>query len=149
VAPFSGYAVAMGTSPIPAFLRALDALDLEAVIALFADDAVLSMPFGEEVDGEGQLRPALESFLGELRATEHNVSAEWNPEPDVWIAEMTATYELHDFSRRGPYRRVVIARTSSQKITQLALYGAHELPLPEDPHPANRIRGPHGWLPTL
>ena len=44
----------MSDSPIPAFLRAVDALDLEAVMALFAPAAVLAMPFGQEAMGESR-----------------------------------------------------------------------------------------------
>jgi ketosteroid isomerase-like protein len=139
----------MSDSPIPSFLRAIDALDLEAVLALFGPDASVSMPFGEEANGEQGLRDEFTKFLSELRATQHQLGSHWNPDPDVWIAEFSATYELTDFSRRGPYKRALIVRTGDGLIEQMSIYGAHELPLPESGHPYERVRGPNGWLPTL
>jgi hypothetical protein len=139
----------MSDSPIPAFLRAVDALDLEAVMSLFATSAVLTLPFGQEARGEQQIRSELHEFIAELRATQHQLTSEWNPEPGVWIAELTATYELTDFSRRGPYKRAIIVHSDDETIERMEIYGAHELPLPEEGHPYTSVRGPHGWLPTL
>jgi|ERR1700683_3413771 hypothetical protein len=139
----------MSDSPIQAFLRAVDALDLEAVMALFAPTAVLTMPFGEEAVGDQQIRSELREFIAELRATQHHLTSEWNPEPGVWIAELSATYELTDFSRRGPYKRAIIVHAGDNTIERMAIYGAHELPLTEEGHPYTNVRGPHGWLPTL
>jgi hypothetical protein len=139
----------MSDSPIAAFLKAVDALDLEAVLVLFAPAAVLTMPFDEEAAGEQQIRGVLTKFLADLRETQHELISEWNPEPEVWIAESAATYELTDFSRRGPYKRAIIVHTGGDKIEHLSIYGAHELPLPEEGRPYTNVRGPHGWLPTL
>src|SRR5579863_640465 len=115
-----------------AVLRALDALDLEAAVALFAPDASLSTLFGETASGRDRVREVLGQFLGELRASHHDVGAEWNPEPGVWLAEMSATYELADFSRRGPYGRVMVLREGKDGIEQLRIYGGHELPLAQE-----------------
>lgn len=132
-----------------AVLRALDALDLEAALALFAPDVSLSMLFGVTATGRDRVREVLGEFLRELRATHHEISAEWNPEPGVWLAEMSANYELADFSRRGPYGRMMILRAGDEGIEQLRIYGAHELPLARDGRSYENVRGPHGWLPTL
>lgn len=139
----------MSDSPIPVFLSAVDALDLEAAVSLFDREAVLNMAFGDEAVGEQQLRTVLSAFLAGLRATQHHLTSEWNPEAGVWIAEFSALYELRDFSRLGPYRRAVVVRTADHLIKQMAIYGAHELPLPEEGRPYTNVRGPHGWLPTL
>lgn len=132
-----------------AVLRALDALDLEAAVTLFAPNASLSTLFGETASGRDRVHELLGQFLGELRASHHDVRAEWNPEPGVWLAEMSATYELADFSRRGPYGRVMVLREGKDGIEQLRIYGAHELPLAQDGRSYENVRGPHGWLPTL
>jgi hypothetical protein len=139
----------MSESPIQAFLRAVDALDLEAVVPLFGPQAQLTMPFAEEAQGEAGLRAEFDKFLSGLRATEHDLTSEWNPNPDTWIAEFSATYELTDFSRRGPYKRAIFVRTADGVIQEMSLYGANELPLAEDGRTYTDIRGPHGWLPTL
>ncbi len=132
-----------------AVLRSLDALDLDAAVALFAPDAELTTVFGETAMGGARIRSVLGAFLGELRGAQHEVTAEWNPEDGVWVAEMSAHYELSDFSRRGPYRRAIILRTGPAGIEQMTIYGARELPLAESGHAYSEVHGAHGWLPTL
>jgi hypothetical protein len=139
----------MSGSPIQAFVGAVDRLDLQEVISLFGPDARLITAFTESQPGLEGVTVELSKFLGELRATEHEISAEWNPEPGTWVAEMTATYELTDHSRRGPYKRAIILREANGLIEQLTIYGTHELPLSEAGRPYTEVRGPHGWLPTL
>lgn len=139
----------MSDSALIAVLAAIDSLDLDTTMSLFAADATFHTTYGEQAVGREQVRGELGTFLGELRSTQHEVTSLWNPEPDVWIAEMLATYELSDFSRRGPYGRVFVARTGDEGIEQLRIYGSHELPLPESGLQYREVRGPHGWLPTL
>jgi hypothetical protein len=131
------------------FLRAVDARDIEAMMSLLAPHVTVTTAFGESAEGIDDVRRVLGEFLRELRATHHDVSSEWNPEPGVWIAEMSATYELSDFSRRGPYERVIIIRAGDHGIEQLRIYGAHELPLPQAGRSYSEVEGPHGWLATL
>ena len=136
-------------SPIGALLRAFDVLDAEAAIALFAPDGTVMTTFGEEATGIDGVRRVIEALFAELRATTHSVSAEWNPEPGVWIAELSATYDLTDYSRRGPYKRAIVLRADNGRIAELRMYGAHELRLSEGGRAYEDVRGPHGWLPTL
>lgn len=117
-------------------------------MSMFAPNPSVMTPFGAEATGYEQVREALSEFFGELRTTEHLIAAEWNPEPGVWVAELSATYELQDYSRRGPYRRAVVVRAGDDGVTQLRIYGSHELPLLETGE-YQEVRGPHGWLPTL
>jgi hypothetical protein len=139
----------MSDSPIMTVLSAIDALDLDTAISLFAPDGVLDTPYGEEAVGREQVRGELGVFFAELRATHHDATSVWNPEPGVWIAEVTATYELTDFSRRGPYGRAFVLRAGGQGIEQLRIYGSNELPLMESGAAYHEVRGPHGWMPTL
>src|SRR5579862_4474605 len=99
-----------------AVLRALDALDLDGAVALFAPDGSLTTVFGETASGRDRIRAVLGGFLSELRGSRHDVTSEWNPEEGVWIAEMTSSYELSDYSRRGPYARAIILRTGADGI---------------------------------
>src|SRR5579875_3633824 len=128
-----------------AVLRALDALDLEAAVALFAADGSLTTVFGDTADGHEHVRAELGRFLEGLRASQHELTSEWNPEGGVWVAEVSASYELSDYSRRGPYARAIILRTGAGGIEQLRIYGAHELPLAEGGRAYTEVHGPHGW----
>jgi ketosteroid isomerase-like protein len=139
----------MSDSLIQLLLSAIDALDLETSMSLFDPEAELLTVYGRQGNGTEQVRAVLEELIGELRAVHHAISSEWNPEPGVFIAELSATYELNDFSKRGPYRRAIVLRTHDTKIARLRMYGAHELPLPEAEAGYREVRGPHGWLPTL
>lgn len=139
----------MPDTPLQAVLRALDALDLDGSVALFAADGSLTTVFGDTVSGRDRIHDVLGAFLEGLRAATHELSAEWNPEPMVWIAEMSASYELSDYSRRGPYQRAIILRGGDDGIKQLRIYGAHEMPLAESGRAYTEVRGAHGWLPTL
>jgi hypothetical protein len=139
----------MSDSPILTFIAAADALDLDAAMSLFAADPTFGNEFSVEASGLEQVRVELGKYFAELRSAEHHLSSEWQPEPGVWIAEMTATYELTDFSRRGPYRRAVILRAGSEGIQELRIYGGHEPSLSEGGLAYQNVRGPHGWLPTL
>ncbi len=139
----------MSDSPLEVALHAIDRLDLDSLISGFAPAARLTTVFGEAVEGRDAVRAALGAYFAGLRSAEHVVSNEWNPGPGVWIAEMSATYELTDFSRRGPYLRAMFMRAGDDGIEELHIYGAHELQLLANGGTYQEVRGPHGWLPTL
>lgn len=140
----------MADSPIQAVLRALDAIDLDGAVEQFAADGELRTVFGERGERRDGVRRLLGAFLGGLRATQHALEAEWNPEPGVWLAQVSASYELSDFSRRGPFERAIVARASDAGISQLWIYGQHELPLSKAGHGYVEVQDAHhGWLPTL
>ena len=132
-----------------AVLRAIDALDLDGAVALFAPDGSLTTVYGDTAAGRERCKRCWASSCVRCATAHHDVTSEWNPESGVWIAEMSATYELSDYSRRGPYQRAMILRAGDAGIEQLHIYGAHELPLTEAGRPYARCAAPHGWLPTL
>ncbi|HWD70749.1 MAG TPA: hypothetical protein VG293_11195 [Solirubrobacteraceae bacterium] len=140
----------MADSPIQAVLRALDELDLDGAVAQFAADGLLTTVFGERAEGRVRVREVLGAFLDGLRATRHELESEWNAELGVWLAQVSATYELTDFGRRGPYERAIILRSSDAGIEELRIYGQHEPPLSEAGRGYVEVHGAHhGWLPTL
>jgi hypothetical protein len=139
----------MAESPIRAVLRALDALDAGTVLAMFAADGTLLRTDGYKAEGIDAVRAAVEDFLKDLRGTEHEVTAEWNPEPGVWIAQLMARYELSDFGRHGPYPRAVVLREGPDGITELSFYGSHELPLAAAEHSYRDVYAAGRWMPTL
>lgn len=139
----------MADSPIQAVLQALDALDLDAMLALFADSGTLLRTDGRRADGIEQVRASLEQFFSQLRSTSHELSTEWHPEADVWIGQLAARYELLDFGRHGPYQRVVILRDGPDGIVELSFYGSHELPLQASEAGYHEVYAAGRWMPTL
>ena len=140
----------MADSPIQAVLRSLDAIDLEGSLEQFAPGGVLTTVFGDRAEGGAAIRELLGTFLGGLRASHHELEAEWNTAEGVWLAQLSATYELSDFSRRGPFERAIILRGGGAGISELRIYGQHELPLSKSGHGYVEVHDAHhGWLPTL
>lgn len=140
----------MPGTPIQAVLASLDAIDLEGAVGQFAPDGLLTTVFGERATGHDGVRRVLGAFLQGLRATHHRIESEWGAEDGVWLAQVTATYELSDFSQRGPYERAVILRSAGAGITELWIYGQHELPLAASGRGYVEVPDAHhGWLPTL
>jgi hypothetical protein len=135
-------------SPLSGVLDTLDTLNVDAVIALFAPGGQLLRTDGRVADGVDEVRKSISDFVGPLRSTTHSISTEWHPEDGVWIAELTATYELRDGERHGPYPRVAVLRTGEDGITALRFYGSHELPLTSH-RPYQEVRAGSHWLPTL
>jgi len=135
-------------SPIAELLEAVDRLDLEAVAAQFAPDARLMTADGQRAAGIEQVRRLLTEFLAPLRATSHQITAEWH-EGETWIAEVEGSYELDDWLQTSPLPRAFVLRQGPGGISDLRVYGAHEQRL-ADPPPGGLGTWVHGrWVPPL
>jgi hypothetical protein len=144
-----GYDAPVAGSPVVSALEAIDALDIDAFTSMFAPGGRLLTVDGRVATGTEQVRAAISSFVGDLRSTSHRLMAEWHPEPEVWIAELDATYELNNYTELGPYARALVLRTGTGGIEELRIYGTHELPLIASAHPYQEVFGSGRWLPTL
>ena len=138
----------MSQSPIDQLLGAIDKLDVEATMALFAPDIRLLAADGGRAAGTDAVRELLTDFLGELRSATHEVTAQWH-EDDVWIAEVEGTYELKDRLRIGALPRAFILRDGPRGIADLRVYGAHERSLGERAGSEGRMRIGGQWMPAL
>jgi uncharacterized protein (TIGR02246 family) len=136
-------------SPVATVLAAIDAFDIDAFTALFAPDGRLLTVDGRVANGREEVRQVLGRFSADLRATSHRLTAEWHPEPDVWIAELDATYELTNYAQLGPYARAIVLRNGSGGIHELRIYGLHERPLTDSTRGYQEVFGSGRWLPTL
>jgi hypothetical protein len=135
-------------SPIAELLAAVDKLDVEAAIALFAPDGRLMTADGRHAAGIENVRELLTDFTAALRATSHRISAEWH-EADTWIAEVDATYELDDWMQTSPLPRAFFLRAGPDGIADLRVYGAHEQRLADHP-PGGLGTWVHGrWIPPV
>lgn len=139
----------MPRSPIATVLKAIDALDVETFTGLFAPEGRLMTVDGRIANGAAELRQVISRFIADLRATSHRQTAEWHPEPDVWIAELEATYELTNYAQLGPYARAIVLRDGSDGIRELRIYGLHERPLIDSTRGYQEVFGAGHWLPTL
>jgi hypothetical protein len=136
-------------SPVATVLAAIDALDIDAFTALFAREGRLLTVDGRVANGSEEVRQVIGRFAADLRGTSHRLTAEWHPEPDVWIAELDATYELTNHAQLGPYARAIVLRNGAGGIHELRIYGLHERPLLDSTRSYQEVYGSGRWLPTL
>lgn len=141
--------LAMADSPIAQVLQAIDELDVDASVSLFTDDGRMAATDGRVAKGISEIRGLLGDFLGELRDTEHRVTSQWHVDEEVWIAEVEATYELHNQVRIGPLPRAFVLRDSSRGIVDLRVYGSHEGSLAAMAAEPPGIRVSGHWLPAI
>jgi SnoaL-like domain len=138
----------MDQSPIEGWLQAIDARDVDAAMAPFADDARILTADGRRASGMAAIRELMAEFLGGLRSTNHRITAQWH-EDNVWIAEVEATYELRDFLQLQSLPRAFFLRESDGAIADLRVYGAHERSLTDRPSGEGGMWVGERWIPPL
>jgi len=77
-------------SPIDQLLRAIDRLDVEAVMAMMAPECRLLTVDGRRAEGAAAARELLTDFLATVRSMTHRITDQWHQD-NVWIAEVEAT----------------------------------------------------------
>jgi hypothetical protein len=112
-------------SALEQLLAAIDGLDVDAAMALFAPEPRFLAADGRRAAGAEEVRALVTELLAALRTTTHRITAKWDLE-DVSIAEVEADYELQDFLQLKALPRVFILRTVVGRIADLRVYGAHE-----------------------
>jgi SnoaL-like domain len=112
-------------SPLVELLTAIDKLDVEAAMALCAPDCTFMTVDGRHAEGRPAVTRLLTDFLSVLRSTSHQITAHWQQD-DVWIAEVSASYELRDRLRLEQLRRAFFVTTGAGGIRHVRVYGANE-----------------------
>jgi hypothetical protein len=135
-------------SPIEQLLEALDKLDVDATVALFASDGRLLSVDGRRAEGQQAISVFLGELFAQLRSMSHRVTAAWNPD-DVWIAELEASYELQDRLRIDAVPRALVLRHGADGITELHAYGATEREFADRHSYAEGMRIGGRWMPPL
>ncbi len=115
-------------SPISQILLAVDKLDVDAAVALCTPECHFAAADGRHAEGRENVGRLLASFISALRSTTHRITEEWHQD-DVWIAEVTADYELQDWLRVEGLPRAFFVRTAPDGIVDVRVYGARERPL--------------------
>ncbi len=135
-------------TPVEELLRAIDARDVDAVMALLGPEPRVLVVDGRQAEGATAVRGLLESFLDMLRSTTHRVTDQWLL-GDVCIAEVQADYELQDWLQLTGLRRVFIVRTAAERIVDIRVYGAHEQRLSDIPTGEEGTWVGRRWIPPL
>ena len=112
-------------SPLVDLLAAIDKLDIDQVMALCAPDCRLMTVDGRHAEGAQATRKLFAEFLGQVRSTTHQITAQWH-EGDVWFAEVLADYELKDWLKAEGLPRAFVIRTGPDGIYDVRAYGANE-----------------------
>ena len=135
-------------SPIDQLLRAMDRLDVDAAMALFASDIRLLTAYGQRAEGAEAVRALLSDFVATLRSTTHRVTAQWHQD-NVWIAEVETDYELQDWLQIRAVPRAFVLRVGPEGFVDLRVYGAHEHPLTEHRTGDEGMLIGKRWIPPL
>ncbi len=135
-------------TPVEQLLRALDALDVEAAMALFGPQPRLLVVDGRRAEGAEAVRELLTAFLDMLRSTTHRVTDQWHVD-DVCIAEVEASYELQDWLQVNGLPRLFVVRMTGERIADVRVYGAHEQPLSAIPTGEEGMWVGRRWIPPL
>jgi hypothetical protein len=135
-------------SPITSFLEAIDRLDTDAAMKPMVADVRLMTADGRRAEGVGPTRQLLTSFLSGVRAMTHEVTGQWHQD-DVWIAEVTATYEMTDHLQIRDRPRVFVMVTGPSGITDVRAYGASERPLSDHRTGEEGMWIGDRWIPPL
>jgi hypothetical protein len=138
----------VGESPIEQLVRAVDELDVDAAMALFAPDARFLTVDGRRGEGADAVRRLITDFFAQLRSTKHHITAQWHQD-DVWIAEVEGTYELRDWLRLTALPRAFVLRMGPDGIADFRAYGAHEQPLSEHRTGEEGMWVGGRWVPPL
>lgn len=135
-------------TPIERLLQAIDARDVEAVMALLGPRPRVLVVDGRRAEGTDAVRALLTAFLDMLRSTTHRITDQWDVD-GVSIAEVQAGYELRDWLQLNELPRVFILRLADDRIVDLRVYGAHEQPLSEIPTGEEGMWVGRRWIPPL
>ena len=138
----------MSDSPIQRLVQAMDGLDVDGLVALFAPAGKLMTADGRHAEGADGLRALLTEFFDALRSTTHTITEEWHKD-NVWIGEVDASYELRDWLQMNHLPRVFVVRAGSEGIDDLRVYGAHERPISEHRTGEEGMWVGARWIPPL
>lgn len=137
----------MTQSPIEQLLAALDGLDVDRAAALLAPDIRMVLADGRRAVGAAEVRSLLSTFIGQVRATSHHITAQWHLD-DTWIAEAQSSYELRD-NVRLDLPGAFVVRANTEGIFEMHAYGVYEQTLIEHQGAQEGLVVGGRWFPPL
>ena len=78
------------------YYRAIDAMDTEAYMAMFAEDARMVFANADPIEGRDGIREALTGLLGSVDAIRHVLHQAWQLEDDLIAFECDVVYTRKD-----------------------------------------------------
>jgi SnoaL-like protein len=129
----------MDVSPIERLLLAVDERDVDAIVALLSPDVQFLAVDGRRADGRDEARGLISDALSVVRRVSHEIISQWHHD-EVWIAEVSLTYELQDWYLLRDAPRALFVHQGPEGITEWHIYGAHERPLAEHGGDSGELR---------
>lgn len=104
------------------FLRAIDSMDLDRLLALHTDDVQLTVANHPPLHGRGAMSATIAEWWTDIKAMSHSVSGAWSLHGGaVGIAETTCMYTRHDNSTYT-VRRCTTLRRRDGKIFEVRIH---------------------------
>lgn len=119
-----------------AWVAAAKAGDVNALVALYAPDAVLYMPDAMEARGTAAIRKAYEDMFGAMKVTEATISSEYQSAGDLSVGYGTATLTMVPKAGGAPQTMTVRVTAAARQINGKWLYVADHASVPAAPPPA-------------
>lgn len=135
-------------TPLEQLLEAIDARDVDAVMALLGPQPRVLVVDGRHAEGTDAVRELLTEFMATLRSTTHHITDQWHID-DVCIAQVEADYELQDWLQLNALPRAFILRLQGERIIDVRVYGAHEQRLSDIPTGEEGLWVGRRWIPPL
>jgi uncharacterized protein (TIGR02246 family) len=119
-----------------AWVAAVKAGNVDAVVALYAPDAVLYTPDEMESRGTAAIRASYTNMLSGMTITDAEVNAQYQTSGDLSVGYGTATLTMVPKGGGSPTRMTVRITAAAKKIGGKWLYVADHASVPAGPPPA-------------
>jgi uncharacterized protein (TIGR02246 family) len=118
-----------------AWVTAAKAGDVNALVALYAPDAVLYPPDAEEARGTAAIRQAYEDMFGAMKVTDAKIDSQYQTSGDLSVGYGTATLTMVPKAGGAPQTMTVRVVAAVRKINGKWLYIADHASVPAGPPP--------------
>jgi uncharacterized protein (TIGR02246 family) len=118
-----------------AWIAAAKAGDVNALVALYAPDAVLYMPDSKEARGTAAIRKAYEDMLGAMKVTEVSIDSQYQTVAGLSVGYGTATLTMVPKAGGAPQTMTARVTAAAAMINGKWLYIVDHASVPVGPPP--------------
>jgi len=119
-----------------AWVAAAKVGDVNALVALYAPDAVLYTPDAMEARGTAAIRKAYEDMFGSMKVTDARIDSQYQSAGDLSVGYGTATLTMVPKAGGAPQTMTVRVTAAARNIKGKWLYVADHASVPATPPPA-------------